>query len=303
MARPLLLLFAGSLLAGTTLLAACAEDDLVPESETLPVEIPFAALLGNAPLDPTTAVAGVGTTGALLQVYDARFYVSDVALVTVEGTRVEVTLGASPWQAEGVTLIDLTDLEKETGTKGVNNHVAGTVPAGTYTGLRFTVGVPFESNHTFLDTAPSPLNLTSMNWSWRGGRKFVHIVGVVGNDTGVFVHVGSTGCQGEVDAITGCDHPNRMTVELPWSPGQSVTMDLDALFADLDIRSNTEETPSLCMAAPTDPECGPIFDVMGLPFGDQLAAPQRLFRASDDVVTAVRTGAGEDEGGDAHADH
>lgn len=276
-----------------------------PGDKTQEVAVPFVAYLGNAPLDPTLVVPGIGTTDASLQLYDVRFYVSNVELVTADGASVPVELTKSGWQDHGVVLVDLTDLEKEAGTKGMHNHIAGTVPKGDYTGVRFTVGVPFEQNHTFLDTAPAPLNLTSMNWSWRGGRKFIHIDGVTGEGGGAFVHIGSTACHGEIDAITHCDNENRMQVALDWKPGQAIRMDLDTLFAGLDILTNTEGTPSLCMSSPVDPECGPIFDVLGLPFPDQTVKPQQLFVVTEETVTLVSTPSSHEEepGDDDHSQH
>ena len=37
------------------------------------------------------------------------------------------------------------------------------------------LGVPFPLNHTDITTAPAPLDLTSMDWSWQSGRKFAKI--------------------------------------------------------------------------------------------------------------------------------
>ena len=74
----------------------------------------------------------------------------------------------------------LLDFENATGgcvngTPDVNDRVTGTAPAGHYTGLRFTLGVPFNKNHTDLTTQPSPLNLTALAWVWNAGRKFARL--------------------------------------------------------------------------------------------------------------------------------
>ena len=45
--------------------------------------------------------------------------------------------------------------------------------SGHYTGLLFTVGVPFALDHVDAATAPAPLNFTAMNWVWQAGFKFI----------------------------------------------------------------------------------------------------------------------------------
>ena len=51
--------------------------------------------------------------------------------------------------------------------------MSGSAPRASYSGVRFTMGVPFELNHGDPTVAPSPLNITAMFWNWQGGYKFL----------------------------------------------------------------------------------------------------------------------------------
>ena len=158
----------------------------------------------------------------------------------------------------------------------------GTVPTGTYDAIRFEMGVPFEANHDNPSTAPSPLNLTSMHWNWQGGYKFLRI------DSGNFsmadwrMHLGSTGCDGDPvsGGTTACGAPNRTEVEFDgFDAGNDViSADLAALFDGAALDVNQEMTPVGCMAGPTDGDCAPLFDNLGLPFiGEDPSGPQTFF--------------------------
>lgn len=57
----------------------------------------------------------------------------------------------------------------------MNSAVKGKVPAGRYTAVTFDLGVPFALNHADVASAPSPLNVKAMWWSWQGGYKFVRV--------------------------------------------------------------------------------------------------------------------------------
>src|SRR5256885_3989431 len=55
----------------------------------------------------------------------------------------DLTLDVNDWQTKEVTLIDLEDGTgacADAGTQAQNTQVRGTVPAGTYKGIRMTVG-------------------------------------------------------------------------------------------------------------------------------------------------------------------
>ena len=258
----------------------------VPPGE---VALRFHAVVGDEPFACGTEYDGIGTTQATLIPSDFRFYVSDVRLVTAEGEEVPVDLDEDidPWQLENVALLDFEDGTGPCGSIGnslLNDAVRGTAPHGEYTAVRFVMGVPFELNHGNQATAPDPLSLGSLFWSWQGGYKFIRIDSLNLSGQEFRIHLGSTGCEGNPpqSPVTSCAQPNRVSVELDdFDPHSDVIVaDLATLLADSDIEFNTADTPPGCMANQTDPDCDPIFANFGLNREDGTSDPsaQRFFR-------------------------
>jgi len=279
------------------------------------VELSFAGRLGGRPFACGSRYENVGTKKSTVTPQDLRFFVSNVELLTADGVAVPVTLDQDRiWQYKSVALIDLEDGTGacRNGNSAMHKVVTGSVPTGKYVGLHFTVGVPFELDHGDTLTAPSPLNMTAMFWSWQSGYKFIRAeVGAVvapkdeekpatassdqKSDTqsesdakrrasGFPVHLGSTGCASanQTSPPEGqCKHPNLATVSL----GQfdiardTVIFDLDKLLAGSDVTTNTPNTPPGCMSGEGDPDCIPVMKALGLPFRDTAAVPQVVFYA------------------------
>jgi uncharacterized repeat protein (TIGR04052 family) len=273
------------------------------------VDVAFAAVAGDRPVGCGAPVTGLGVNAQTAQLKDLRFYVTDVELIRRDGRAVPIRLTASPSQlvrkAGSVTLIDLEDGTgacADDGTKATNAHVRGTVPAGTYKGLRYTVGVPEALNHTDLAAAPSPLNLTAMGWSWQVGRKFLKIETA---DPSFMVHLGSTGCTGNPagGAKVRCTSANRVAVKLKaFDPSrQRVAVDVKALLAGTTLTAASTpmggmsasatasqmdmDMSGACMSGPGEKACGPIFGALGLRWSDTAGggaaspAEQKVFRA------------------------
>ena len=251
-------------------------------SGTQDVTITFGAVVGTQAFVCGNTYENLGANETSLQVSDFRFFVQSIELKNESGDYVAVSLEDNDWQAEGTTLLDFEDGCSDLGTEEMNTSVTGTVPAGTYDGIRFQMGVPFEANHDNTATAPSPLNRTSMNWSWQDGYKFLRI------DSGNFspddwrLHLGSTGCDGDPvsGGTTECSAPNRVDVELDTFAPESDTViaDLAALVDGASLDENQPETPVGCMAGPSDSDCAPLFNNLGLPFGDSdPSGPQTFF--------------------------
>lgn len=162
-------------LAALAAIAGCTTDATTPTER---VELRFAAMFGDAAFQCGRSYDGIGSTASRVTPTDLRFYVSDVALVDAQGRETPVALEQDGrWQLRNVALLDFEDGTGPCagGTPDRRDRVIGTVPAGTYTGMRFTLGVPFELNHDDPTTAPSPMNLTAMFWSWQGGYKFLKL--------------------------------------------------------------------------------------------------------------------------------
>ncbi|MEM6453967.1 MAG: MbnP family copper-binding protein [Acidobacteriota bacterium] len=169
-ARPLVV---AVLAAAAAVLIGCGPP--APE----PLTIQFDARVGDAPARCGVRYDGVGTAGAPVELADARFYVSEIALTRADGSAVPLVLDAdTPWQHENVALLDFEDATGrcgDTGTAQTNGAVRATAPPGDYDGLRFTIGVPRALNHLDGPTAPSPLNLNALYWNWRFGYIFTKV--------------------------------------------------------------------------------------------------------------------------------
>lgn len=239
-----------------------------PQSITLT----FAAEVNGAPFACGQAYEGVGLASSKLDVLDLRMYVHDFRLVD-GATEIPLTLEQDgTWQVEGLALLDFENKQGKcaNGTAQTNVTVRGTVPAGTaYDGIRFRLGVPFEQNHADASTAPSPLNLSALFWSWQGGHKFLRADLLRdGTSNGFAVHLGSTGCTGNPSSgeMVSCSNPNVGGVELSNFDASSDTIvfDLGAVVAATDFTKPDGGGATGCLAGKSDPECGPILERLGV---------------------------------------
>ncbi|MGM0557001.1 MAG: MbnP family copper-binding protein [Myxococcota bacterium] len=263
--------------------AAACGDSAGSGDEIEEVDIQFQALVDGEPFD-CAASYQLGTAATEAQFTDLRFYLSEVSMVEPDGTEVPVELIADDvWQDDQVALLDFEDGSGacDNGNADINTVVKGRVPAGDYTGLRFTLGVPFEANHQNAAAAGSPLNITSMFWNWQGGYKFLRVDGRAAGSAGFRVHLGSTACESAEGSndVSGCANENRPRVELAeFDPGEdAVAFDAAALFSDVDMTPNQEGKSAVCMSAPDHTVCKQIFPKMGLPFADAPAGDIDVF--------------------------
>ena len=310
------LVSAGLALALSVFSAVPAGPPAARAAESVPVTINFRAVVGEQPFACGQRYPGIGTTGATVMPSDFRLYVSELAMLDAAGNATPVSLEQDgKWQFEQVALLDFEDKSGPcaNGTAETRDVVVGSVPAGSYTGIRFSLGVPFELNHQDATIAPSPLNLTTLFWTWQGGYKFFRVDlepdrmamgpmgapkpegapaekphgapsghGAADASSGWAIHLGSTGCQAasQMQAPAACANPNRPTVELmPFEVGSSVVLvDLAALLAGTNVEVNQPESAFGCMSAPNDSDCAGIMGALGLPFGGAESAGQTLFR-------------------------
>ncbi len=254
----------------------------------LTVDLVFSAMFGDDPVVcGTDYPAPLGST--TVRFTDFRLYVSEIALIDATGGEVPVTLDQDGvWQVDDVALLDFEDGTngcEVTGNSSLNDTVVGTVPAGTYTGVAFTIGVPDDLNHQDTTLAPSPLNLSSMFWSWQTGYKFARIDmknDQAAPDDSWFLHLGATGCTsgGPTEPpASPCTKPNRPRIVISGLDGGSVagafsaalTLDAESLISGADLGFNSDGSPPGCMSNPADVvECPPIFDSLGMDFATGL---------------------------------
>lgn len=254
------------------------------------VSIGFGITVGGKQVGCGAGLEGLGADRRNAELNEAKLYVHNVALVGGDGKRTPVKLDDSEWQHAGVALLDFKDARGgrvpcSSSAPAKNTRVLGQVPAGAYTGLEFSVGVPVDAevggkkiqlNHSNFETAPAPFDVVSMNWSWQAGRKFIAIEV---NPAGGFkrpdgssgrtwmVHLGSTACSGNpaTGEIVECKQPNRFTVAFDRFDVAKdiVEIDLTTLFKDSDLTQDRGGAVG-CMSGGKDPECPAIFAALGL---------------------------------------
>jgi len=216
-----------------------------------------------------------------LALTDLRFYVSDVWLIDSSGKEHRVLLTPDErWQQQGIALIDLENASGtcSNGTSDMNPTIRGTVATSDFAGIKFTIGVPFDMNHANPMLAKPPLDDAAMHWHWRSGYKFLR-AGISNPTDSFWIHLGSTGCEGTIQNITGCSFPNRVTVSISnFSPDANrITVELAELLGDVNLQDGIR---SDCSSSPAEAACAAPFEALGLTMGGSTnLQPQRVFRA------------------------
>jgi len=240
------------------------------------VEIPFTAVIDGAPFSCSTAGGGFSP-------FDLRFYVHGITLVDDNDNAIPVRLtDDGVWQSRGVALLDFENGSDNCldGTAGTHTALLGRVVAGRYKALQFVLGVPFDRNHSDAATADAPLNLGRMHWGWQGGYKFFRFEGA-GTSSAFRFHLGSTGCEGTIGNVTGCNRPNRAIIRLDsFEPGRnSVQIDLGALLPQTGATETAPAKTVSCMSEKDDPNCGGPFAALGIDVASgKPSGTQKLFK-------------------------
>lgn len=254
------------------------------------ITLRFAPMVGDASFACGQSYDGLGLTQATAQVNDFRLYIHDVTVVHGDGSREPLMLTDNDWQSNGIVLLDFEDATGEcVGTPETNMEIEGEVLKGDdITGVEFVVGVPEEDNHLDSASAPAPLNIPGMYWSWMGGYKYARVEFTASGGEPFLFHLGATGCTGTTADGFTCSSDNRVTLSLDgFDPGaKAIAVDLQALVAESDMTTaNDKEVDPIdgCMSGPMDPECPPLFSAMGLDHatGGADAEGQTVFRVVD----------------------
>jgi uncharacterized repeat protein (TIGR04052 family) len=243
----------------------------------------FEAVVGGDPFTCAEPLGAIGSAGTTAYPRDLRFYVHAVE-AWVDGEAVPLTLEENPYQRDGVALVDLEDGSGTCETNSPETHAAVTFDgvAGA-DGVRFVLGVPPELNHLDSATAPPPLNVPKLWWSWAMGYKYMVLDVRTDTREEVLFHVGATGCDEAGGPTTfTCRADNLLTVDLPTFDldADVVRFDVAALLQGLDLTAAPAgDTIPGCMSFPDDPECVPVFEALGLPYGDAAGGAQAVFSA------------------------
>lgn len=249
-------------------------------STTTEVSIPFRAAVNDAAFTCGSTYKGVGS--AVTDSYtinDFRIYLSNLRLQQQDGSMYPLELKQDgKWQYNNIALLDFEN-GCVNGTPEMNTQVVATLPAdkniNDFKGICFTLGLPFTENHADPASAPSPINVTGMLWSWTTGRKFLRIDGVGDPDglkTSFVLHLGSTGCsdvnkQGK-QPDAPCTYANTPEICLSeFIPNKStIVADIGKVLRNTNVAYNTPNTAAGCMSGNSDPECQTIFPLLGLDF-------------------------------------
>jgi len=217
-----------------------------------------------------------GTESTTISISDLRFYISNIRVIDHAGEEFPLILDQDEvWQYQNVVLLDFENnrnaCANNSGTRETNERVFGSTRAKDVRGLVFDLGLPPELNHANSAIMPSPLNLTSMWWSWQSGYKFLRLDGATNDLDGWRLHLGSTGCSDTGSEIS-CQHQNRPEIRLDggYTPYSTVALDVEKLLKNVDLTKD-EGGAVGCMSAEDDPECLPIFQSLGIKNGSQTA--------------------------------
>ena len=250
------------------------------------VTLRFKPMVGERAFACGESYEDIGSTHSRITPTDFRLYIHNVRLVDAHGMETPLALEQDgKWQFENVALLDFENGAGPcaNGTPATRDFIKGTAPAGNYTGIKFSVGVPFNLNHADPAKQPSPLNLTQMFWVWNAGYKFARIeIKSTGMPQGWFLHLGSTGCKPNTTRQTiptACDFPNRPEISFDHfnADQDAVILDLRKLFAGANVDSNQPKTAEGCMSGQSDADCAAMFANLGLPFAGKPAGGQNFF--------------------------
>ncbi len=274
---------------------SCGSDDSSTTTST-PVSIQFSALAGEQSINCDTSLTNLGTSATSATLNDLKFYIHDLTLSASDGSTIEVILDENSRQANGIALLDFQN--RKDGCAGEENEahtaVTGVIAhsVSSITGITFTLGIPEEYNHQEMSKAAAPLNISSMQWNWNAGYKFLRAdVAPEGgisrpsdaefSVTSFNIHLGSTGCIGEAaQGEVTCSKKNRAVISLDKFDMETSTIAFDyaELIKGVDLKIDEGVAPG-CMSGAGDPECSSIFSSMGLDFdtGNQGDTKQSIF--------------------------
>ncbi|MCB1308591.1 MAG: metallo-mystery pair system four-Cys motif protein [Leptospiraceae bacterium] len=184
-----------------------------------------------------------GSTTKTLNPYDLRFYVSNVRFLVGNSEHAVTLPDDGAWQYGNVALLDFENATGNcTGTSAMNSTIHAKIPAGTYDGIAFDLGVSESMNQLNNGTAPSPLNINQMYWSWSLGYKFTKIEFRATDATYTTqLHLGSLDCGGDVSS-NSCAKPYRSSIKIVggFQPGfNKVTLDLNEALSGFNPSSGT----------------------------------------------------------------
>lgn len=160
---------------------ACTADQ--DENRTADLTLEIDGMFGSSPLSTSSSIDFNGTA---IQVDHARFYVSNVVLLHEDGTEIAITdtpLNLPAKDGDADILHEVTELVGYLRhDQNENKLPLGEVPSGSYTGLRFDLGLRGLTNNVDPTALPAghPLEKhadANNHWSWNSGYIFLRFEG------------------------------------------------------------------------------------------------------------------------------
>lgn len=216
---------------------SCSNDDDSPAANN--ITLAFNNTFGNTTivLGGTEAVSATINTSAAGQTHhfsELKYVISNIRLIKSDGTEVPYNVNDLD---KGATVIDQSK-------PATLNYVLSNIPSGTYSQLKFGLGIKKELNT--LDQARFPnfyatagANDTEMMWEWGTGYRFTKLEGFYDTDNKqLSIHTGST-IEGTEGAYTqGVDAYRDIALNLPaqaevgnQAPKINIKADFNALLS------------------------------------------------------------------------
>ncbi len=249
------------------LLTACTSGgDPSPQD----VRIIFFAETDTERVNCSQTLTGLGSENINASLRDLRFFVHDIVLFDIGGTRYPYTPRSNDFQSRNAVLMDFTNLSGDCQLSAKPDHteITGTVSSHegvVYTSIEFKLGVPAELNHNDPATASAPLNNTEMHRDRTQGYVYARLsLAPESGGTWTF-ELASTGCSGdpELGESVSCERSNRPVVRLNNLDIErdNIVLNIATLLATIDLEGDANGG---CDASPSDPECSELFDKLAL---------------------------------------
>ncbi|WP_158089118.1 MbnP family copper-binding protein [Cognaticolwellia mytili] len=216
------------------------------------------------------------------------FFLSNVEITTDNLNWQRLKLMKTQYQNADTVLLGINCQERkqQLNATALGNWLIGfdnDINLSKLTAVRFTLGVPFASNHLNPISQDSPLNLPSMFWVWQTGHKFMRAEFSSLNEQWLF-HLGSTGCKSS-SVMRGpkspCLYPNSVNFELPVVEGEGKQLVLNVNLAQL-LKKVVLTQASSCQSEQDSASCQQLFSNL---FVDE-ESTEKL--AIDSVFNAVK---------------
>jgi len=237
----------------------------------------FMPMVGTRAFDTTSTFAVNGRNVRFLQ---GQIYLSNITLLKSDGSTVKLTDDALSVRAtatgdtSAAAPISITDrVLYYIHQRGEASRSVPNIPAGQYTGVRFTVGVENPINqidagevlrlrpqHPLALLSPAPSGAGRNWWAWNSGYIFARIEGLCDTsaagtgtpNTRFFYHIGATGFTAPISITRSFEVKANQTTTL------SLMFDYAKVMAGLNLQNPQERSTMVIRPAASFPNDRPL---------------------------------------------